>query len=388
MKTLYQDFQVRFTYPVYFTRNIFSLENAEFAEFIDLHTDQAASAKLLFVIDKGVSDAHSGLTDAISSYVESIANVEMPVEPVIFEGGEGVKNNPMLVEQLVAMVDDYGIDRHSFIVAIGGGALLDMVGYVAAISHRGVRHIRIPTTVLSQNDSGIGVKNGVNFKGKKNFLGSFTPPVAVFNDRDFLDTLDDRNWLSGISEAVKVALIKDKSFYEFIKSNASDIATKRNSPAMQELIYHCADLHMQHIRSGDPFEFGSSRPLDFGHWSAHKLEQLTNFELLHGEAVAIGIAIDTVYSFFIGNISEEEARGVLDLFLEVKLPIYNELLTTKKEGENVILLGLEEFREHLGGQLTVTLLKEIGLGQEYHQLDSAVILQAIEYLKNYIKDGA
>ncbi|HLR49772.1 MAG TPA: hypothetical protein VK076_04300, partial [Candidatus Sphingobacterium stercoripullorum] len=145
---------------------------------------------------------------------------------------------------------------------------------------------------------------------------------------------------------------------------------------------------MQHIRSGDPFEFGSSRPLDFGHWSAHKLEQLTNFELLHGEAVAIGIAIDTVYSFFIGNISEEEARGVLDLFLEVKLPIYNELLTTKKEGENVILLGLEEFREHLGGQLTVTLLKEIGLGQEYHQLDSEVILQAIEYLKNYIKDGA
>ena len=125
------------------------------------------------------------------------------MEPVIFEGGEGVKNNPMLVEQLVAMVDDYGIDRHSFIVAIGGGALLDMVGYVAAISHRGVRHIRIPTTVLSQNDSGIGVKNGVNFKGKKNFLGSFTPPVAVFNDRDFLDTLDDRNWLSGISSGMQ-----------------------------------------------------------------------------------------------------------------------------------------------------------------------------------------
>lgn len=388
MKTLYQDFQVRFTYPVYFTRNIFSLENAEFAEFVNLHTDKAASAKLLFVIDKGVSDAHSGLTSAISSYVESIANVEMPVEPVIFEGGEGVKNKPMLVEKLVAMVDDYGIDRHSFIVAIGGGALLDMVGYVAAISHRGVRHIRIPTTVLSQNDSGIGVKNGVNFKGKKNFLGSFTPPVAVFNDREFLNTLDERNWLSGISEAVKVALIKDKSFYEFIKSNASEIANKRNSPAMQELIYHCADLHMQHIRSEDPFEFGSSRPLDFGHWSAHKLEQLTKFELLHGEAVSIGIAIDTVYSFLIGNITEEEARGVLDLFLEVRLPIYHELLASQKEGENVILLGLEEFREHLGGQLTVTLLKEIGLGQEYHKLDNEVILQAIEFLKNYTKDGA
>ncbi|UJH90698.1 3-dehydroquinate synthase [Antarcticibacterium sp. 1MA-6-2] len=203
-------------------------------------------------------------------------------DPLVIPGGEGVKNEKIYVEQILEASNTYGIDRHSFIVAIGGGAVLDMVGFATAIAHRGIRHIRIPTTVLAQNDSGIGVKNSVNAYNKKNFLGTFAPPFSVINDSTFLKTLDPRDWCAGISEAVKVALIKDASFFEWIEANVEKLAS-REMPPMEELIYRCAQMHLDHIAGGDPFESGSSRPLDFGHWAAHKLEQLTNYNLRHGK---------------------------------------------------------------------------------------------------------
>ncbi len=244
----------------------------------------------------------------------------------IIPGGEGAKNDPALVDQLIEAVDRYGIDRHSYVIAIGGGSVLDLVGYVAAISHRGIRHIRIPTTVLSQNDSGIGVKNGVNYRGKKNFLGSFAPPVAVFNDAEFLKTLDDRDWRAGISEAIKVALIKDQPFFEWLETNAEKLAA-RDLDTMQYLIHRCAELHLDHIASGDPFEMGSSRPLDFGHWSAHKLEQLTDFEVRHGEAVAIGIALDSLYSQRLGWLSEADTHRILNLERTLGFSLFHPLST-------------------------------------------------------------
>src|SRR5204862_561409 len=133
--------------------------------------------------------------------------------------GERVKNKHDWVLRVHHAIERAGLCRHSFLAAVGGGAVLDMAGLAAATAHRGIRHIRIPTTVLSQNDSGIGVKNGVNAFGKKNFLGTFAPPFAVINDSGFLTTLDDRDWRSGIAEAIKVALIKDAPFFNFIKTN-------------------------------------------------------------------------------------------------------------------------------------------------------------------------
>src|SRR5690606_6380451 len=238
---------------------------------------------------------------------------------------ETIKNQKDAIDRIIDSVDRWGIDRHSYIMAIGGGAVLDAVGYAAAIAHRGIRHLRVPTTVLSQNDSGMGVKNGINYRGKKNFIGTFSPPVAVFNDNLFLTTLSDRAWVSGISEAVKVALIKDASFFDWIQNHATALR-QRDREAMDYLIFRCAELHLQHIAGADPFEFGSSRPLDFGHWSAHKLEQLSGFEVLHGEAVSIGIALDTVYSAIVGLLSPSDAQRVLNVLQELDLPIFHPLL--------------------------------------------------------------
>ena len=294
-------------------------------------------------------------------------------------GGEQVKNAPQYLSQTLQAIDNNGIDRHSFVAAIGGGAFLDMVGYASAIAHRGVKHIRIPTTVLSQNDSGVGVKNGVNFFHKKNFLGTFAPPVAVFNDSHFLRTLSARDWRSGISEAVKVALIKDLTFFEWLENNAKALA-ERDEAVMQKQIVRCAELHLQHISSGDPFEMGSARPLDFGHWTAHKLEYLTNFEIRHGEAVAIGIALDAVYSFLKNNLTAEELERILKTLETLGFKIYHEVLA---QNDKINLWkGLNEFREHLGGQLTITILQTLGKGIEVHEIDFELVKKAVDILKD------
>ena len=329
-----------------------------------------------------MADAHPQLLQEIAAYTARHADtLRSLAKPLLITGGEEAKNDPALLNQLVEAVNTYGVCRHSYLIAIGGGALLDLAGFAAAIAHRGIRHVRIPTTVLAQNDSGVGVKNGINSFNKKNFLGTFAPPFAVINDSDFLLTLGDRDWRSGISEAIKVALIKDAAFYTSLKQNAPKLVA-RDMAAMQDLIFRCAEMHVEHIGGRDPFETGSSRPLDFGHWAAHKLEQLTNYALRHGEAVAIGIALDVTYAMLAGMLSQAERDDVLALLQELGFKIYEpELSATDADGQLLILRGLTEFREHLGGELTIMLLDRIGHGVEVHQIDEALMTQAVDELR-------
>ena len=219
---------------------------------------------------------------------------------------------------------------------------------------------------------------------RKNFLGVFTPPTVVLNDLNFLTTLDERDWRSGIAEAVKVALIKDANFYNFIKANAETLM-HRDMEAMQTLIYRCSQLHLDHIANyGDPFEMGSSRPLDFGHWAAHKLEHLTHYTLRHGEAVAIGIALDSTYSYLAGLLPESEWQSILDTLTTLGFRVYVRALATALQHPNhpdSIFRGLMEYREHLGGELTLMLLQAIGQGIEVHQVSLSLYEQAISTLR-------
>lgn len=369
-----QSFSVPFTYPVCFSEDIFSVANRH---FVDLLSTERKS-KILFVIDEGVSNSHPDLVSQIKNYSDAYSdNFDLCPEIITVVGGESSKNDESIYKRIVEATHLYGVDRHSYIAVIGGGAVIDMVGFAAAISHRGIRLIRIPTTVLSQNDSAVGVKNSVNLFGKKNYLGTFTPPYAVVNDFNFLKTLDDRDWRSGISEAIKVALIKDLSFFTWIEQNAQALAERQMKP-MQELIIRCAQMHLDHISGKDPFEFGSSRPLDFGHWAAHKLEHLTDFRVRHGEAVAIGIVLDSTYSYLKNWISENDLSRIVKVFHTLGF----DLFAPELEGENLIK-GLQEFQEHLGGQLTIMLLKALGKGEEVHEMDYELIRKAIHMLQDF-----
>jgi len=379
MEFLQQSFSVKFEYKVFFTTGLFELTNTGFNDFLEADSTSASVKKILFVVDQDVLKANPALTGQIKAYFNTYKAAQFIPEIILMPGGELIKNDESYFRKLLDIINHYKIDRHSYVAAIGGGSLLDMAGYTAAIAHRGVKHIRIPTTVLSQNDSGVGVKNSINYFGKKNFLGTFVPPVAVFNDDQFLLTLSDRDYRSGIAEAIKVSLIKDASFFEWLENNAAALVA-RDRDVMNVLIKRCAQLHLNHIAGLDPFEKGSSRPLDFGHWSAHKLEQLTNFKVVHGEAVAMGIALDTVYSNLSGRLSTDETHRVINLIKKIGFEITHPLLEVTGS-DSPILIGLQEFREHLGGELTIMLLTRIGAGVEVHEMDAALIKNAGEILK-------
>ncbi|MEJ7557437.1 MAG: 3-dehydroquinate synthase [Pedobacter sp.] len=380
MNYLEQSFSVKFEYKIFFTSSLFEINNNTLADFFKQKPSESLR-KIFFVVDQGVAETHPNLINDITQYFSAHTDVQLIKEVLVITGGEAAKNDTNLFDKIVEAVNQFGIDRHSYVAAIGGGAVLDLVGYAAAVSHRGIKHIRIPTTVLSQNDSGIGVKNGINYNGKKNFLGTFAPPAVVFNDDDFLDTLSNRDYRSGISEAIKVSLIKNPEFFDWIEEHVDELVA-RNKVSMNYLIKLCAQLHLNHIAGDDPFETGSARPLDFGHWAAHKLEQLSNFSVLHGEAVAMGIALDSTYSYLKGMLTEEKLHRILKVLLQLGYDISNPYIQIN-DLESPILKGLSEFQEHLGGRLTITLLTDLGTGKEVNEMDHELLIKASSYVNDF-----
>ncbi len=381
-KPVEQSFSVAFRYKLHFTQNLFDIENSLFKDVLEGYKKNGA-VKLLFVIDDGVDKHHPTLLDAITKYCDRYSDNLQHTDSLIVTGGERSKNDRESVEKVLRAINDEHIDRHSFVVVIGGGAVIDMAGYAASIAHRGVKLIRIPTTVLSQNDAAVGVKNGINSFKKKNFLGTFAPPYAVINDIDFLKTLAQRDWIAGIAEAVKVALIKDSDFFEYIEQNEKKLRD-RDSDTMQYIIHKCAEMHMKHIaEGGDPFENGSSRPLDFGHWAAHKLEQMTDYDIRHGEAVAKGIALDITYAQLSGLITEATLDRILNLMRQIGFDLQISLETNAEKDE--LLQGIQEFQEHLGGELCITLISALGKKHDVNEIDMDRMKRAVTILNERCK---
>jgi 3-dehydroquinate synthase len=293
-------------------------------------------------------------------------------------GGEALKNNTRVLEGMLKTFEAAGLDRRSYVVVIGGGAVLDTVGFAAAIAHRGLRLVRLPTTTLSQADSGLGVKNGVNLFGKKNWIGSFAVPWAVINDAALLDTLPDRDYRCGFAEVVKVSLLKDRALFEQLRQSAADIA-RRDANVALPMIRTAARWHLRHITTGgDPFENAMARPLDFGHWSAHRLEALSDFSIRHGEAVAIGVAIDCVYSSKVHGLPGSDARRVLGCLTDLGFSVGHPLLADAS-----LFDGLEEFRQHIGGELLLTMLQNIGEPIDVREIDHAAMRDAIAEVQSF-----
>ncbi|WP_246130890.1 3-dehydroquinate synthase [Nitrospirillum pindoramense] len=375
-----QRFAVTYDYAVAFTRDCFHPQNGTLAAV--MAAGACPGARCLVFLDMGVMEGRPGLSDAVSAYFHTRADVPaLTRAPIPLPGGEGVKNEAHYIGRMHDAIFDAGIDRHSYVLAVGGGAFLDAVGLAASTAHRGVRLIRIPTTVLAQNDSGVGVKTAINRNGAKNQIGTFAPPWAVVNDSAFLDTLPARDRVAGMAEAVKVALIRDGAFFQWLERNADALALFEPA-ATDWMIRRCAELHMAQIAGGgDPFEQGSARPLDYGHWIAHKLESLTRHHLRHGEAVAIGLALDTRYSVLAGMLPPGAETRVAVLLEHLGFRLWHPILARPAaEVRALALAALEEFREHLGGELTITLLAGIGHGVEVHEMDTALITQALDWL--------
>lgn len=379
----WQRFSVSYDYPVAFTRQLFAVDKPLLADIL-ARREPSRRHRVLFFVDAGLAAARPQLSCEIEDYAARYADrIELVASPFTVAGGERIKSDLSQLEQIQETICRFRLDRHSFVIAVGGGAMLDAVGFAAATVHRGVRHVRIPTTVLAQNDSGVGVKNAVNLNGIKNLIGAFAPPWAVLNDFDLLNDLAPRERIAGVAEAVKVALIRDEEFFTWIEANADRLA-RFEAHAEEKMIRRCAELHMHQIaHGGDPFEMGSARPLDFGHWAAHKLEALSEYSVRHGEAVAIGIALDARYSVNCGLLAEGSEKRIASLLQSLGFSLWHATLhSSDDQGRPAILAGLRDFQEHLGGDLTVTLLSAIGTGVEVHEIDAEQMMQAAQWLRD------
>ena len=373
-----QSFSVNYEYPVLFTRGAFDPQNPVLAETVD-RLAEGRRHRAMAVLDAGLLQAQPDLPARLAGYCRAhSARIELVAEPLVVPGGEAAKNGWELVQRVMSRIGELHLCRQSFVLAVGGGSVVDMAGFAASIVHRGLRLVRMPTTTLAQSDGGVGVKNGMDEHGMKNFVGTFAPPFAVVNDLDMLRTLAAGDWAAGVSEAFKVAIIKDAEFFEFLCSASARLAA-RDEAAMERVVRRSAELHLEHIRTGgDPFEFGSARPLDFGHWSAHRLETMSGYALGHGQAVSVGIALDSCYARRQGLISEAELGRIIGGLAASGLPVWSEHLAKRgADGKLAILRGLEEFREHLGGRLTVTFPDGIGCRREVNQVDLAVMEECV-----------
>lgn len=381
-----QKISVEFSFPIVFTRGVFQPANQTLRDALR-RPDESGPHRVLAFVDAGVAAAFPELPDALEAYANAHAeDMELIAPPQLVSGGEACKNEPDGLRAILDAIVDQRMCRHSVVLAIGGGAVLDAVGFAAALVHRGLRLVRLPTTVLAQDDSGVGVKNAVNYRNTKNLLGTFAPPLAVINDLDFLSKLPDAAWTDGIAEAFKVAMIKDRAFFDWLCKNAAALRA-RDEAAMEYLIRRCAELHAAHIAgSGDPFELGQARPLDFGHWSAHRLEAISNYTISHGRAVAIGLALDAWYAVLNRWLDISSFEELYAGLTESGFDLWDELLEASgKEGVLMLLHGLNEFREHLGGKLCVTMPLGVGNKHEVREMNHDQILASVRKLKEKIR---
>lgn len=345
-----------------------------------LDAGQVARAKVLVVAEEALREPAAVIHRRLSDRPE----IELVGPPAVIGGGEAVKNSTAAAKQVLGRIHDGDLDRRSYVIAIGGGAMLDAVGYAAAVAHRGIRLVRLPTTTLAQADSGVGVKNAINYFGKKNWVGTFAVPWAVINDATLLQSLSDRDFRSGFSEAVKVALLKDADQFHWLCRHAARIRA-RDPQSSQRAIQQSCLLHLRHITAGgDPFETREARPLDFGHWSAHRLESLTDYQIRHGEAVGIGVALDCLYSMIQHGLDEPDAWAVCRCLASLGLPLWHEELLPIDR----LITGLEEFRQHLGGRLTLTLLRGVGDPIDVHEVDRKAMEQALGKLRQWAEELA
>ena len=371
-------FDIRFDVPqiqrLRFTDNLIDDDFAVLSALIE--TSGPAAAKVQIWVDEALRTPQATRLARLHARLSEESHVDLVDEIHFLPGGESAKRDPRLINTILSAFNTANIDRRSYVLVIGGGAVLDAVGFAAATAHRGIRLIRVPTTTLGQGDSGVGVKNAINYFDKKNWLGTFATPWAVINDTKLLETLPDRDFRCGFSEAVKVSLLKSAKQFETLVANAARIR-QREPEFTQQALKHSIMLHLRHItRGGDPFEAEMARPLDFGHWSAHKLEPMSGYALRHGEAVSIGVALDCLYSSRVHRLSRADAHRVVGCLAGMGLPTSHRLLTDKAQ----LFGGLEEFRQHLGGELTITMIDGPGCPLDVHTIDYSAMADSIDEL--------
>ncbi len=384
----HQEFETLCRYDVYFTHDVFDPANPLLpAVFVDPEPDGRYYVGVC--LDEGLVAAQPDVPDRIAAFFDVHGDrLKLTSEPAIVPSGELQKGDWAAVLDTMWHFGGSTFGRQDYCLAIGGGAMLDMVGFALSVIYRGVRVVRLPTTVLAQCDAGVGVRTFVNEAGRKDFASTLAPPFAVINDFAMLRSLNRREWIGGAAEAFKIAITRDADFFDFLCEHAEDVQN-RDESVMEALIKRSAVAHLERIRAeGVSFGSGRETPLEFGHWAGHRIEALSRFWLAHGQAVAVGVALDSVYAQRVNLITEDELERILGGLVDMGLPIYTKYLDCRTgAGELKLLAALRDLRRRLGGRLAITLPDGIGHSCPIHSIDVKIVAEAVAYLKERAGDG-
>ncbi len=268
--------------------------------------------KVCIVSDSNVAAKH------LENVIRLVSGTNIKYFSFIFEAGESNKNTDtidMIYEKLISE----HFDRNDVLFALGGGVTGDMTGFAAATYLRGIKFVQIPTSLLAMVDSSIGGKTGVDYKGYKNMVGAFHMPSAVYINTSALNTLPEREYISGFAEIIKHALIKDSSYFDYLYDNA-DAALSKDTDIMTNIIHQSCRIK-QSVVEEDPTEQGIRAYLNFGHTLGHAIEKYMNFTMLHGECISLGSVAALYISYKRGLISENDYIKAKKLFELYKLPV-------------------------------------------------------------------
>lgn len=264
-----------------------------------------------------ISDSNVGSL-YLKALLHAVKDTAKSVSSFTFPAGEKSKNLDTVSACYEQLIKE-NFDRNDVLIALGGGVVGDLTGFVAATYLRGVRFIQIPTSLLSMVDSSIGGKTGVDFKAYKNMVGAFHQPKLVYMNLNTLQSLPDREYLSGMGEIIKHGLIKDMDYYEWLKKHFEAVHTK-NYDILKEMIYRSC-LVKKTVVEEDPKEKGERAKLNYGHTIGHSVEKLKDLTLLHGECVSIGMAAASFISMKRGNISSTEYEDIIKTLKLYRLPV-------------------------------------------------------------------
>ena len=270
----------------------------------------------------------------------------------VFPQGEQNKNLDV-VRELYKFLIEEGLDRKDMLLALGGGVVGDLTGYTAATYLRGIDFVQVPTTLLAQTDSSIGGKTGVDFDGYKNMVGAFKMPKLVYMNLAVLQTLDDRQFFSGFAEIMKHGIIKDAIFYEWLIENMYEIC-ERDLDVLEEMLMRSCSVKKLVVEK-DPTEQGDRALLNLGHTIGHAIEKAKNFELYHGECVALGIVAAAFISWKKELLSMEEYYEIRDMFVPFYLPISVDGINPEE-----ILALTKSDKKMEAGKIKFVLVKKIG----------------------------
>jgi len=263
-----------------------------------------------------------------------------------------------LVESVCKEALSHGLNRRGLLIGFGGGVCLDVVTVAASLIRRGVGHIRVPTTLIGQIDAGIGLKGAVNFSGKKSFIGTFHPPEQVLIDPVFLQSLPRKFLVAGIAEAVKMGIVRDPVLFEMLESWSPELVTSGfDQPAVQgrEVLRRAISAMLDELRK-NPFEDQTfERLVDFGHTFSPALEAAMGFEIQHGEAVAIDMALSATIARLLGLIAPEACERILRVLRTASLPVFARRLDVPLCREALI-----EACRHRGGSMNLVVPAGIG----------------------------